>query len=88
MLQNSDPNRPYCRYCEEPTYHEYDPYVHQWICQTCFAGMIRSDKKDPLSAIRADLTRAAVNISKHGYNPELKKQLGEIAGRLRQLSES
>ncbi len=49
--------------------------------------MIRSVKNDPLSVIRADLTRTAVNIAKLGYNLEIKKQLAEIAGRLRKLAE-
>ncbi len=88
LSKPSDPNHPYCQYCEQATYHEYDPFVHQWICQTCFAGMIRSAKNDPLSVIRGDLTRTAVNIAKFGYNLEIKKQLVEIAGRLRKLAES
>ncbi len=86
MSQTPDPNHQYCRYCEERTYHEYDPYVHAWICQTCFAGMIRSDKKDPLSVIRADLNRAAVQISRYGHTAEVKKQLREIAERLQKLA--
>src|SRR5207244_11299366 len=47
----SDPNHPYCHYCEESTYHEYDPYFHARVCQTRFGGMLRVDKKSPLVAI-------------------------------------
>src|SRR5207245_10862761 len=51
----SDPNHPYCHYCEESTYHEYDPYFHAWFCQTCFWVMILVDKKDQITGIRAGL---------------------------------
>lgn len=83
----SDPNRPYCHYCEESTYHEYDPYFHAWVCQTCFGGMIRVDKKDPLSAIRAELNSLALHVAKSGYNAEVKGKLREVAGRLQKLAE-
>jgi hypothetical protein len=83
----SDPNHPYCHYCEESTYHEYDPYFHAWVCQTCFGGMIRVDKKDPLSAIRAELNSLALHIAKSGYNAEVKGKLREIAVRMQKLAE-
>ena len=83
----SDPNHPYCHYCEESTYHEYDPYFHAWVCQTCFGGMIRVDKKDPLSVIRAELNSLALHVAKAGYNAEVKGKLREAAGRLQKLAE-
>jgi len=83
----SDPNHPYCHYCEESTYHEYDPYFHAWVCQTCFGGMIRVDKKDPLSVIRAELNSLALHVAKSGYNTEVKGKLREAAARLQKLSE-
>ena len=83
----SDPNRPYCHYCEESTYHEYDPYFHAWVCQTCFGGMIRVDKKDPLSAIRAELNSLALHVAKSGYNAEVKGKLREVVGQLQKLAE-
>lgn len=83
----SDPNRPFCRYCEESTYHEYDPYFHAWVCQTCFGGMIRADKKDPISIIRAELNGLAVHVAKDGYNPIVKEKMRQIAGRLKELAE-
>ncbi len=83
----SDPNRPYCRYCEESTYHEYDSYFHAWVCQTCFGGMIRSNKKDPFSMIRAELNGLAVQVAKLGYSPVVKGKMKEIAGRLKELAE-
>lgn len=84
----SDPNHPYCHYCEESTYHEYDPYFHAWVCQTCFGGMIRVDKKDPLSAIRAELNSLALHVAKSGYNAEVKGKLRDVAARMQKLAES
>jgi hypothetical protein len=83
----SDPNHPYCHYCEESTYHEYDPYFHAWVCQTCFGGMIHVDKKDPLSVIRSELNSLALHVAKSGYNAEVKGKLREVAGRLQKLAE-
>ena len=83
----SDPNHPYCRFCEEWSYHEYDPYFHVWVCQTCFGGMIRADKKDPLSIIRAELNTLAAHVAKNGYNAEVKGKLKETARRLQELAE-
>ncbi len=82
-----DPNRPHCRYCEERTYHEYDPYFHAWVCQTCFGGMIRADKRDPLSVIRAELSSLALNVAKNGYNAGVKGKLRDMAARLQELAE-
>src|SRR5438445_13642680 len=72
LSQPSDPNHPYCRYCEEATYHEYDPYFHAWVCQTCFGGMIRADKKDPLTVLRAERNTLALNIAQYGYAAAVK----------------
>jgi hypothetical protein len=83
----SDPNHPYCRYCEEYTYHEYDPFFHAWVCQTCFGGMLRSDKKDPLSVLRAALNNLAMNVARDGYTPTVKGKLKELAGQLQQLAD-
>src|SRR5256886_6944456 len=87
LSQPSDSNHPYCHYCEESTYHEYDPYFHAWVCQTCFGGMIRVDKKDPLSVIRAELNSLALHVAKSGYNAEVKGKIREAAARLQKLAE-
>src|SRR5438034_9466273 len=83
----SDPNHPYCHYCEEATYHEYDPYFHAWVCQTCFGGMIRADKKDPLSVIRAELNNVALLVAKNGYTSDVKTKLRDAATKLQKLAE-
>src|SRR5205809_6279871 len=83
----SDPNHPYCHYCEESTYHEYDPYFHAWVCQTCFGGMIRADKKDPLSVIRAELNNVALLVAKNGYTSDVKTKLRDAATKLQKLAE-
>jgi hypothetical protein len=49
--------------------------------------MIRVDRKDPLSAIRADLNSLALHVAKSGYNAEVKGKLREVAGRLQKLAE-
>ncbi len=49
--------------------------------------MIRADKKDPLSIIRAELNSMAVHVAKDGYSAVVKGKLREIAGRLQQLAE-
>src|SRR5207302_5767754 len=83
----SDPNHPYCHYCEGSTYHEYDPYFHAWVCQTCFGGMIRVDKKDPLSVLRNELNTLAMKIAKEGYTAAVKGKLKEVAGQLQKLAD-
>src|SRR5437667_11607822 len=83
----SDPNHPYCHYCEESTYHEYDPYFHAWVCQTCFWGMIRVDKNYPLSVIRAELNSLALHFAKNCYNADVMRKLREASARLEMLSE-
>ena len=87
LSQPSDPNHPYCRYCEEATYHEYDPYFHAWVCQTCFGGMIRADKKDPLTVLRTELNSLAMKIAKDGYTAAVRGKLKELAGLLQQLAD-
>jgi len=87
LSQASDPNHPYCRYCEEATYHEYDPYFHAWVCQTCFGGMIRADKKDPLSVLRAELNNVALLVAKNGYTSDVKTKLRDAATKLQKLAE-
>ncbi len=87
LSQPSDPNHRYCRYCEEATYHEYDPFFHAWVCQTCFGGMIRTDKKDPLSVLRAELNTLAMKIAKEGYTAAVKGKLKEVSGQLQQLAD-
>ncbi len=87
MSLHSDPNHPYCRYCGELTYHEYDPFFHAWVCQNCFGGMIRADKKDPFSIIRAEVNGLAVRVAKDGYSPAVKEKMKEIAERLKALAE-
>ncbi|TMH96849.1 hypothetical protein E6H37_01605 [Candidatus Bathyarchaeota archaeon] len=87
MSQPSDPNHPYCRYCEGATYHEYDPYFHAWVCQTCFGGMIRADKKDPLTVLRNELNTLAMKIAKEGYTAAVKGKLKEVAGQLQKLAD-
>lgn len=88
MSQQPDANHPYCRYCEGYTYHEYDPYFHAWVCQTCFGGMIRADKKDPLTVLRAELNNLAMRVAKDGYTAVAKGKLREIAGQLQKLAQS
>jgi len=87
LSQPSDPNHPYCRYCEGATYHEYDPYFHAWVCQTCFGGMIRADKKDPLTVLRNELNTLAMKIAKEGYTAAVKGKLKEVAGQLQKLAD-
>ncbi len=87
MSRPANPNTPYCPYCGEATYHEYDPVFHAWICQTCFGGVIRSDKKDPFSVIRAEVNGLAGKIAKDGYSPPVKAKMKEIGEHLRALAE-
>jgi hypothetical protein len=49
--------------------------------------MIRADKKDPLSVIRAELNTLALHVAKGGYNQEVKGKLRETAERLLKLAE-
>jgi hypothetical protein len=49
--------------------------------------MIRADKKDPLSAIRAQLNTLAMHVAKSGYNAEVKGKLREVAAQLQKLAE-
>jgi len=49
--------------------------------------MIRVDKKDPLSVIRAELNSLALHVAKSGYNAEVKGKLREAASRLQKLAE-
>src|SRR5260370_33478324 len=65
----SDPNHPYCHYCDGSTYHEYDPYFHAWVCEICFGGMTRAHKKDPLSVIRSELNSLELHGAKADYKP-------------------
>src|SRR5207248_10331624 len=83
----SDPNHPYCHYCEEATYHEYDPYFHAWVWQTCCGGMIRAHKKDPFSVIRAELNNVASLVAKTGYTSDVKTTLRDAATKLQKLHE-
>ena len=50
--------------------------------------MIRVDKKDPLSAIRAELNSLALRVAKSGYNTEVKGKLRDVAARMQKLAES
>ncbi len=49
--------------------------------------MIRADKKDPLSMIRAELNSLALHVAKDGYSAVVKGKLREIAERLQELAE-
>jgi len=49
--------------------------------------MIRVDKKDPLSTIRAELNSLALHVAKSGYNAEVKGKLRKVAGQLQKLAE-
>jgi hypothetical protein len=49
--------------------------------------MIRSDKKDPLSVIRAQLNSLALHVAKSGYNAEVKGKLRQVATQLQKLGE-
>ncbi len=50
--------------------------------------MIRADKKDPLSVIRAELNSMALHVAKSGYTPDVKTKLREVASRLQKLAEA
>ncbi len=49
--------------------------------------MIRSDKKDPFSIIRAEVNGLAARAAKEGYSPSVKAKMKEVAERLRALAE-
>jgi hypothetical protein len=57
------------------------------VCQTCFGGMIRSNKKDPFTILRAELNSLAGKIAKEGYTTAVKGKLKEVAGQLQQLAD-
>jgi hypothetical protein len=49
--------------------------------------VIRSDKKDPFSKIRAEVNGLAAKIAKEGYSPSVKAKMKEIAEHFRALAE-
>jgi hypothetical protein len=49
--------------------------------------MIRADKKDALSVLRAELNSLAMKIAKDGYTAAVKGKLKELAGQLQQLAD-
>jgi len=49
--------------------------------------MIRADKKDPLTVLRAELNTLAMKIAKDGYTAAVKGKLKELAGLLQQLAD-
>jgi hypothetical protein len=49
--------------------------------------MIRADKKDPLTVLRAELNSLAMKIAKDGYTAAVKGKLKELAGQLQQLAD-
>jgi len=49
--------------------------------------MIRADKKDPLSVIRAELNNVAVLAAKNGYTSDVKTKLRDAATKLQKLAE-
>jgi len=49
--------------------------------------MLRADKKDPLSVLRAELNNLAMSVAKDGYTVTIKGRLKEIAGQLQQLAD-
>jgi hypothetical protein len=49
--------------------------------------MIRVDKKDPLSVIRAELNSLALHVAKSGYNAEVKVKLRDVAARMQKLAD-
>ena len=49
--------------------------------------MLRSDKKDPLTVLRAELNNLAMTVAKDGYTAALKGKLKEVAGQLQQLAD-
>ncbi len=69
------------------TYHEYDPFFHAWVCQTCYGGIIRADKKDPFSKIRAEVNALAVQVAKEGYSLAARAKMKEVSERLKVLAE-
>jgi hypothetical protein len=48
--------------------------------------MLRADKKDPLSVLRAELNTLAMKIAKEGYTTAVKEKLKEVAAQLSQLA--
>jgi hypothetical protein len=49
--------------------------------------MIRSNKKDPFTVLRAELNALAMKIAKEGYTTAVKGKLKEVAGQLQQLAD-
>jgi len=49
--------------------------------------MIRADKKDPLSVLRAELNTLSMKIAKDGYTTAVKGKLKEVAVQLQQLAD-
>jgi len=49
--------------------------------------MIRADKKDPLSVIRAELNSMALHVAKSGYTSDVKTKLRDAATKLQKLAE-
>jgi hypothetical protein len=49
--------------------------------------MIRADKKDPLTVLRAELNTLAMKIAKDGYTVSVKGKLKEVAVQLQQLAD-
>ncbi len=49
--------------------------------------MLRSDKKDPLTVLRAELNNLAMRVAKDGYTAAVKGRLKEVAGQLQQLAD-
>ncbi len=49
--------------------------------------MLRSDKNDPLTGLRAELNNLAMRVAKDGYTAAVKGKLKEIAGQIQQLAD-
>jgi hypothetical protein len=49
--------------------------------------MIRADKKDPLTVLRAELNTLAMKIAKDCYTAAVKGKLKELAGQLEKLAD-
>jgi hypothetical protein len=49
--------------------------------------MIRADKKDPLTVLRAELNTLAMKVAKEGYTAAVKGKLKEVATHIQQLAD-
>jgi len=49
--------------------------------------MIRADKKDPFSVIRAELNNVALLVAKNGYTSDVKTKLRDASTKLQKLAE-